>query len=51
MYNVGDLVICDGDNEIYMFLGEGSWSGWGDFVRMRDGHTCQMAKITCSKWC
>jgi len=50
MYEVGDLVICDGDNEIYMFLGNGCWSGWGEFVRMTDGHTCQMAKITCSKW-
>ena len=50
MYNVGDLVICDGDSEIYLFIGEGGWSGWGEFVRMKDGYVCQMAKITCSKW-
>jgi len=50
MYEVGDLVICDGDNEIYLFLGDGGWEGWGEFVRMKDGYTCQMVKITCSKW-
>ncbi len=50
MYNVGDLVICEGDNEIYLFLGKGSWAGWGDFVRISDGYSCQMATMMCSKY-
>ena len=49
-YEVGDLVICDGDQDIYMFLGEGVWSGWGEFIRMHDGYTCQMAMIMCSRY-
>ena len=49
-YGVGDLVICEGDNDIYMFLGVGSWAGWGRYVRMSDGHTAQMVIISCSNY-
>ena len=49
-YKVGDLVICEGNQDIYMFLGVGGWPGWGEFVKMDDGSTCQMALIMCSKW-
>ena len=49
MYSVGDLVICEGDNELYLYLGEGAWDGWGSFMRVNDGYVCQLASIMCSK--
>ena len=49
-YEVGDLVICEGDKDIYMFLGLGSWHGWGRFVRMSDGFTTQMVMLSCSSY-
>lgn len=49
-FDIGDLVICEGDNDIYMFLGLGSWDGWGQFIRMSDGHQAQMAILSCSSY-
>ena len=51
MFNIGDLVLCEGDNELYLYYGKGSWSGWGNFVRIADGYACQLAEVMCSKWC
>ena len=49
-FNMGDLVICEHDDDVYMFLGLGSWDGWGRFIRMSDGHQAQMVIISCSKY-
>jgi len=50
VYSVGDLVICEGDGDVYMYYADGVWEGWGCFVKMLDGSTCQLAKIMCSKY-
>jgi len=49
-YKIGDLVVCEGDNDIYMYLGLGSWDGWGRFLRMSDGHKTQMVLLSCSSY-
>ena len=50
MYDIGDMVICEGDSELYLYLGLGAWQGWGHFLRLNDGHKCQMAMMMCSRW-
>lgn len=49
-YNVGDLVICDMDQDTYIYLGAGSWDGWGNFMKICDGSTNQMVLNMFSKY-
>ena len=49
-FKVGDLVICEADNEIYLYLGQAMWDGWGRFIRLCDSESCSMVEIMFSKY-
>jgi len=49
-YKVGDLVVMKHVGLLLLYIGPGTWGGWGRFMYLDDGHTKQMQTQNFKKW-